>query len=353
MRKHFIDNLRWMIVLLLFPYHTFMIYNTFGESFYIKGADIVITSSIITATWPWIMPLLFTVAGISSAYALKRRSPQQYIRERLHKLLLPLLFGIVLLMPIITYFAERFHNGYRDSYLEQYILFFTKSTDLTGYHGGFTPGHLWFILFLLVISLAALPIMKWYEQSAKKLPLSTLKLPSLLILFILPLICRVVLDISGKSFGEYFAFFMIGYFILSDDRIQNMLEKLSYLLAGVFVAGMAAIIFMFIMEWHVGGILYDLFEAFYAYCGILALLGLSKRHYNVHTKATAYFSVSSFAVYLFHMVWIVITAYYVFQLTQEPALQMLLILLGSIPLTFATDYGCRKFAVTRWMFGLK
>ncbi len=34
-RKHYIDNLRNLAILLLFPVHTFMIWNNFGSRFYI------------------------------------------------------------------------------------------------------------------------------------------------------------------------------------------------------------------------------------------------------------------------------------------------------------------------------
>lgn len=35
MRKHYIDNLRWSILLILIPYHTAMAWNAWGEPFYI------------------------------------------------------------------------------------------------------------------------------------------------------------------------------------------------------------------------------------------------------------------------------------------------------------------------------
>lgn len=352
MRKHFIDNLRWMVVLLLFPYHTFMIYNTFGESFYIKGPDIIITSNFIVATWPWIMPLLFTVAGISATYALKKRSPLEYFKERVSKLLIPLTFGILLLMPILTYYAEQYHNGFIGNYFEQYILFFTKPTDLTGYHGGFTPGHLWFLLYLFVISFVALPIMTRYAKATKKLPISKINLPILLALFIIPFVSQVVLDISGKSFGEYFAFFMIGYLILSEEQIQQMLDKYRYVLTFMFLAGMVFNLICFNTKLN-NGLLYDLIEEFYAFCGILAFLGMSRRFFNFRNSVTDFFSISSFAIYLFHQIWIVIVTFYVFKFTQQTALQIILILVGSVPFTFFTYFICKKFGVTRFMFGLK
>ena len=72
-RKYFIDNIRWICIMMLFPYHTLMIYNAFDENFYIKGQDIIGTSAFMIASYPWFMPLLFVLAGVSSVYALRKR----------------------------------------------------------------------------------------------------------------------------------------------------------------------------------------------------------------------------------------------------------------------------------------
>jgi len=81
------------------------------------------------------------VAGISSAYALQKRTPGQYIQECVKKLLLSLRLGLLVLVPTQTYFAESFLNGYTGSYWRQCLLFFTKPTDLTSCASGFTPAH--------------------------------------------------------------------------------------------------------------------------------------------------------------------------------------------------------------------
>lgn len=353
MRKCYIDNLRWLTVLLLFPYHTFMVYNSFGESYYVKGADLTATSAVITAIWPWIMPLLFTVAGISSAYALQKRTPKQYIKERFTRLFVPLFFGILLIIPAITFFAEKFHNGYTGNYFGQYILFFTKPTDLTGYQGGFTPGHLWFILYLFVISLLALPIMAFCQKKNFKLHTDKIGLPFLLLFFLIPLIMRPILDIAGKSVGEYFAFFMLGYFVLSNEQILEKADKYRWLLTGLFIAGMAFVVTLFIIRLDINRLLYDVLVGLYAWCGILALLGLGRHYLNIKNNITNYLSQSSFSIYIFHHLWIVVAAFYVFKRTQAPTLQIMLILLCSVPLTFLTHEIVKRFTVTRWMFGLR
>jgi hypothetical protein len=46
MRKYYIDNLRWIIISLLFFFFFFMIYNSFGEKYYIKGIDNIYLSYV-------------------------------------------------------------------------------------------------------------------------------------------------------------------------------------------------------------------------------------------------------------------------------------------------------------------
>lgn len=87
------------------------------------------------------MTILFVIAGMSCKYSLLKRTNKQFVVERIEKLIIPFFFGVLALVPIMTYTAEVFFNGYTGTYWQQYELFFTKETDLTGYHGGFTPAH--------------------------------------------------------------------------------------------------------------------------------------------------------------------------------------------------------------------
>lgn len=166
MRKYYIDNIRILCILLLFPYHTFMFFNTFGDPFYVYSEPIKVLSGIDAIIYPWWMNLLFAVAGISTAYALKKRSGKDYANERLTKLLIPFLVGLLLIIPVQSYIADIFHNGYTGGYFKHYSIFFTRFTTLSGYDGGFTPAHTWFMLYLYVISMITLPIMLWYNRSS-------------------------------------------------------------------------------------------------------------------------------------------------------------------------------------------
>ncbi|MEY8421537.1 acyltransferase family protein [Lachnospiraceae bacterium 38-14] len=109
---------------------------------------------------------------------------KQFVVERIKKLVIPFVFGLLVLVPIMTYTAEVFFNGYTGTYWQQYELFFTKDTDLTGYHGGFTPAHLWFLLYLFVISLTALLIVRLQKKRFPKFRVGSLSYFLIILLFV-------------------------------------------------------------------------------------------------------------------------------------------------------------------------
>ncbi len=47
MRKHYIDNLRWLILLILIPYHAAQAWNTWGAELYFFEGNRAISSIIV------------------------------------------------------------------------------------------------------------------------------------------------------------------------------------------------------------------------------------------------------------------------------------------------------------------
>ena len=339
-RKHYLDNLRAFTILLLFPFHIFMIYNNWGERFYIHGKNLLIPSIFNMIASFWMMPLLFAVAGISSRYALQNRSAAAYIKERVSKLLLPFIFGILLVVPIQPYLAGLYWNNQA-----HYFDSFKKITDLSGYDGAFTPGQLWFLLFLFVISMVCLPFMIWYKSKGRGMLGGRVPLIIVVFMGLLPCIGSLI-KIGGesvKSPTEYLAYFLLGYFFLSNDELLKKLEKYRFLLLGLFVL-------------YAGFTIYIINGEFYemaSWISILAILGMARRYLNFSGKIAGYLSKSSFGVYLFHQSWIVIAAFFIFKMTDNYILQIPLIFLSSVILTYSTYEICKRISVFRWIFGLK
>lgn len=353
MRKYYIDNIRILCILMLFPFHAAMCFNNFGEKFYVNGAQSTILSSIVVAVYPWWMSLLFSLAGISTVYALKKRSAGEYAKERIFKLFIPLLFGILLIIPPQTYIADVFHNGYSGGYFEHYIKFFTHFTDLAGNDGAFTPGHLWFILYLFVISMVVLPLLIWYSNREKKFNFGKINIALLAILGILILgVLTFVADISGKSVGDFLTCFLLGFFVLSNDNVLEKLKKYSTALGAVWLILIVLRCTMWILDvkgdvlWYTG---YKSLE----WIGILAALGLGGRFLDFKNKFTTYFSPAAFPIYFFHQTVLVIIAFFTIKLISNTALQFILITIISFVITICVYELFRRIPITRFMFGIK
>ena len=94
-RYHFLDNLRWVTVLLVLFYHVFYNFNSLGVFGAVGGfTDHQWQDIFCTLLNPWFMTLMFVVAGASSRYALQRRTPSEFRRERTRKLLVPSTLGL-------------------------------------------------------------------------------------------------------------------------------------------------------------------------------------------------------------------------------------------------------------------
>lgn len=352
MRKNFIDNIRIICIMLLFPFHTCMIYNNWGEIYYITGKPYSLPSYFVSIVYPWWMTLLFTIAGISSFYAFKKRSIQQYTYERVKKLLIPLLVGLVLIVPIQSYIADVFHNGYSGGYFEHYKVFFTKFTYLTGQDGGFTTGHLWFLLYLFVISMLMLPFMNQYSKSSKKIDGSKVLMVHLLPMFIVILISTPILEIGGKSIGESLACFAIGFFILSNELVQEKLERNSSLLTILFLF---VILVRIILQYNElgSGLVWDIEQRMVTWFGILAILGTGKKYLDKSNSVTRYFSKAAFPLYYFHQSVLVVLGYFALNYVTIVWMQFFIIMIGSFIISILCYDVFRRSRVCSFLFGIK
>lgn len=351
MRKYYIDNLRVFCIMLLFPFHTAMIYNNWGEAFYINGVENFPASCFVVCVYPWWMTLLFVIAGMSSYYALSHRSSKEFVKERVNKLLIPLLVGLLTIIPVQTYVADVFHNGYEGSFWEHYAIYFTRFTDLQGYDGGFTPAHLWFMLYLFVISMCLLPFMKKYISGTGKCRFDNMNYVALFLLFLVVLICTPILDV-GKSVGEALACFAIGFFIFSSDEVQKTLEK------NVWISGILTLVFLVIRlyMWITGrdhGTISDIEYRLYLWSGILFLLGFAKRYFDGTNSVMAYLSKAAFPLYYFHQTILVVLGYFVLKHIDTMWVQYVIICVGTLILSELCYEIFRRNSFTARIFGIK
>ena len=341
MRKYYIDNLRWLILLVLIPYHIAQAWNTWNEPNYIFFEGNRFISSIIVFFSPYFMPLLFLLAGISTRYALKKRTGREYLTERVKRLLVPLLFGTIVLMPVMTYIADLFHNSYNGGFIQHYAVFFTKFTDLIGADGGFSFGQFWFILYLFIISVVSLGIITLF----KKLPLKREKpVPFLLVILLgLPLpLLNGLLSIGGKSLVEFTYFFLMGYYVFSNDGIIEKTEKSRWLLLAIGLIATILNVYLFIWSDMQYAVLNDIAKYISKWFMLLALIGLAKKHLNFSGKVSEHMSRLSFTFYIWHFIWVVVFQYLLYLIVGN---NTLILFFGTLLLSFAVTFICSEITV--------
>ena len=310
-RKQFIDNLRWLDVFLLILYHAAQAFNTWGELNYICFEPNKAISSFIVFLSPFFMPLLFLLAGMSSRYSLRKRTYGQYITERIKRLLVPLAFGTLVFCPVLAYIGNKTNYGYEGSFFAHYKVFFTKWTDLTGFDGGFHVGQFWFLLYLFVISLVSVGIIALVKKAMKK-QTGAENMPFWAIcLMVIPLpFLYDLLSVGGKSFAEYIYIFLIGFYLLSNDKVIEKAEKYRYISLTAGLAASLANVYMFIWSGRDFGMLNVTAKAFAEWFMILALIGIGKNKLDFRNKVTAYMSQRSFPFFGMHFLWIVLFQYW-------------------------------------------
>lgn len=350
-RKNYIDNLRLFCILLLVPYHVAMAYNCWGENNYIILGSSRILSSIVVCISPWFMGVLFLLAGVSARYALQKRTTKEFIFERIHRLLIPLLFGTIFLVPILTYIANITNCFFDGNYFSHLKIFFTRWSDLTGFDGGFTIAHLWFLLYLFVISLFSLIINCIFKKKERKIK-NKLWLTILLIYvssFLLPI------KLGGKSIVTYLILYLCGYYLLANDIVvEKLMKKNIYMICIIiWLITSFANIYLFIWNNYQVSIILNIINSIASGSGILSLLLIFKIFCNKSSKIISYLRPLSFTFYIVHFIFVVILEYYLSMVITNLFLLFICSTILSIIASLVTSILIKHIPILRFFFGYK
>ena len=109
-RQYYLDWIRVLAMFGIFFFHNARFYDIFSD-WHVKNATTNLAASGMVAFMSqWIMPLFFLLAGAGTYYALKSRRPGQYAQERTLRLLVPLIFGMLVIVVPQAYFEAVSHG---------------------------------------------------------------------------------------------------------------------------------------------------------------------------------------------------------------------------------------------------
>lgn len=359
-RRYDIDWLRILAVLLLIPFHTMHIFILQPYSVvYIKNATGSTSYEMITRfIHEFHMPLLFFLAGASAYFSLQSRSWKKFIKERISRLLIPLITGILLLIPPMTY-IYRISQGDNISLLNHYIGFFTQNPgDLSGITGAFTPAHLWFILFLFVFSLVAIPVFnilsknRMRGEKLQKLLAGRLGL----LLFTIPLALAAAINIlEDKNPLVYFLIFIFGYIVISKEEYQKAIDrdKGIYLILGIVCEMILVSLNNSFSEGSISWYIYKFIEVSSRLILVYVLVGFGHKWLNHPSKALSYLSKAAFPVYMLHFPINTAVGYFIVKTPLGINAKAIVIILLTTIVTFAIYEVLRRIKPICFLLGIK
>lgn len=350
MRKHYLDNIRWATVLLVLFYHVCYLFNGVGVLGGIPGAQsIAAFDTFACAVYPWFMVLLFVVAGISARYSLQKRTGTQFLRERAVKLLVPSTLGLFVLHWITGYLNIKMGGGL--AYIPAALVY--PISVISGI------GPLWFIQMLFLFSCFLLLLRRLDRMDRVWTLCGKANLPVIVLLSVLIFGGAQIWNLpvlTTYRFGIYLTSFLIGYYVFSHDRVQEILEKACVPMLGLAVVG--GVVYGVC---YGGGnytepeCLQSVITNLYLWAAVLAIIGCGKRWFDWETHFTRYMTKASFGIYVLHYPVLLVTCYMLWYHFALPAIgNYLIAFLLEVPMTFAAYEGIRRIPVVRYLIlGIK
>lgn len=325
MRKFFLDNIRYSVVLLVVFYHVFYLFNSLGIISSVDIAGVPQFDVVLYVLYPWFMVCLFLVSGISARYALEKQGDRRFLRARLKKILLP----SVALIFLVGWISGWVTDQYADMFAGQTVPGIVKYLIycLCGI------GPLWFLHELMLATFVLL-FLRRIDRKERLWKLGGKTNTAVLFLLVFAvwgsaqILNTPMVEIYRN--GIYCCFFLLGYYVFSHERVQELVEKWAPVFLGIAV--ILCIVYT-IVYWGENYASMQNLKSFlanaYAWFGTLAVLGCGKRYFDRETAFTRYMQDRSFLFYVLHYPLMAVIAYGLDRWVKPPAWGMYaLVLIG-------------------------
>ena len=389
-RLYYLDWLRVIAIISVFFHHCSRIFDLrdFPMHNAIKSLAPTIHREFFNL---WMMPLLFIISGAAVYYSLKFRKAGEFIKERALRILVPLLLiGIFVIAPPQVYLERLINGEFSGTFIEWYPHYFEGDYP----QGNFAISgiHLWYLWFLFIYTLILLPFFipngKTGISIISRIS-NLLKKPWALFLLFVPLGAIAPLEIystrlaGGWDILPYLIFFIYGYFIFSNTRIQESIRR--YCAASFIAAFILTILYLYL---EFGAIFPEIssqmlkeyrilimsspgkianppnltltwigfFElrSLVAWCWMITILGFGSRFLNFTNRFLAYANEAALPFYILHLTIINIIAFFVIQWTSSITIKYIIIAITSfLIIMMIYELLIRRINVLRLLFGMK
>jgi glucan biosynthesis protein C len=315
-RRHDLDALRVGAFLLLILYHLGMFYVPWG--WHVKSDHILpALEPWMGALNPWRLSLLFVVSGAATRFMAERQTSAGLAAQRSSRLLIPLLFGMVLIVAPQSWAEVVEKNGYAGSFLD----FWPRYLSFDQSFGIILPtyNHLWFVVYLWVYTMLAIVVRPWWTKIDRAVAWA-LRGPGLLILP--ALLFGLYRATAERAWGEthivfadgyghlqYGTAFLLGLTLARIDEAWAHLQRIRTGVAAAAVALLAVKIALWDVTIPAGETVFAFVREAYAWLAICALFGYARRYIRSGSPLLTTLTEAVFPFYIIHQTTIILAGH--------------------------------------------
>ncbi len=363
------DWLRVIVFGLLIFYHVGMFFVPWG--WHIKNNMIY-----DNLRWPmlflnqWRLPILFVISGMGTYFALSYRSGGQFAWERILRLGLPLIFGMLVIVPPQVYIERLADGDFAGGYFS-----FWPVWAFDGIYpvGNLSWHHLWFLPYLLVFSLILLPVFLWIRRHPKNKLITSLKRsmekqPYTIYWLIIPLyfyeaLLEPFFDITHNLTHDWFNFissltlFFYGFLIIALgqsfwDAIVKIRKQL--LVIGIIAFSTQLVIWLFFEDSFVIHFTEAFFKVANFWTWILVIFAFGFLQLNRPSKLLQYCNTAVYPFYILHQTIIIVLAYWLMNKNWSLTIKFPILAIGTFLVALVIyEFLIRRIFFVRPFFGLK
>ncbi len=373
MQRHYgLDWLRIGAFAILILYHIGMVFVPWGYHAKLAREPWVAVPMMLSN--PWRLSLLFVVSGYASrALFVRHASGWSFVRNRTARLLIPLIFGMVVIVPPQPWVELVTQHGYTGGFpafwAEEYFRF--------GRLGGLdlpTWNHLWFVAYLWIytllltvaVALCPAPMRRVGQRVFARLfggP-GALILPMAWLMIVSGLLFPGARE-THALFGDwvahatYLPMFLFGFAMAGSERViatfarwwkvTALLAVLAYLLvAGIEIAFMGQRVTP-----RPFGSIFSYTRGVEGWMAIAALIGIAETFWNRDHRWRPMLTEAVFPFYIIHQTIIVVVAYWLMLAGLPLALDFVILVAATVAGCWAFYLVGRRVPLLRPLIGLR
>ncbi|MFT4116461.1 acyltransferase family protein [Bradyrhizobium sp.] len=357
---------------LLIFYHVGMLYVSWD--FHIKSAHrLTWLEPVMLLLNPWRLSLLFLVSGFASRFMLRKYHLGAFIRSRSARLLIPLVFGMLVIVPPQSYLqiveALGYPAGFADFYTRHYLAFGSQ----------FCPNpcivlptwnHLWFVVYLWVYTVALVGLLWPWPALADRLGTRLAALLAGPWVLIVPCLLFVVwrrflfpaFPSTHALFGDWYnhadyaTAFLIGFLLAQQDSVWRGIERQRWIalvaaatLFALFIGVRAGLLAPSLVPRWFASAAYGCYQ----WLAMAAVLGFARRHFTADGPVRRYLTDAIFPYYIVHQTAIIMIAHALRGSGLSAGGEAAIVIGGTVLTCIATYEAVRRIAWLRPLFGLR